>query len=50
MAASFYRFTCICNHEIESPETTGTCPNCGRLFDVSAWGNDATVFYSAVAE
>jgi hypothetical protein len=50
MAASFYRFNCICQKEIESPEPTGTCSNCGRLYDVTAWGNDPTVIYSAVAQ
>lgn len=57
MTQSFYRFGCICTHEradqnnvtrivpfeIESPEPTGACPNCGRLFDVSAWGEEPVI-------
>ena len=38
MTDSFYRFTCLCGKEIESAAPEGQCPNCQRLFDVTAWG------------
>lgn len=43
MTTSFYRFACACEKEVETPEPTGTCPNCGRLFDVSAWGAEPVI-------
>lgn len=40
---SFYRFTCVCEREIESPWPVGECPHCKRLFDVTAWCSDRAV-------
>ena len=29
-----YHFKCVCGEEVASPKMTGTCPHCGREFEL----------------
>lgn len=44
-----YKFDCVCGESVTSPQKTGRCPNCRRLFDLR-WPNDAPPADAELAE